>query len=80
MEEQDNNIFYRHNTDRGLNIAGALIELEARLKTAYVVIDEMKMVLAGQAEWARMTDLRLKKLEPAIQVFGEEEAKIILKG
>ena len=76
--KEGNDIFTRHCTEKGFNIAGAFVEMEARLKTAYTVIDELKEVIQGQAKWAETIDLRLKKLEPTIQVFGENEAKIIL--
>lgn len=76
--EQDNNLFTRHNTDKGFNVAGMCLELDARIKTLYATIDELKAVIQGQAAWSEATDIRLKKLEPTIQVFSEGEAKIML--
>lgn len=77
--EKGNDIFLRHSSEKGLNLAGVIIELEARLKTAYVVIDEMKEVIQGQAKWAETIELRVKKLEPTIQIFSEHEATNLLK-
>jgi len=77
--KESNDIFARHCTEKGFNIAGAFIEMEARIKTMYAVIDELKEVAQGQAKWAEIVDTRLKKLEPTIQVFSEHEAKTILK-
>lgn len=80
MEQKEDNLYTRHLTEKGFNIAGQSLELEARIKTLYAVIDELKAVIQGQASWAETVDLRLQKLEPNIQVFSEGEAKIILKG
>jgi len=77
---EDNNLYTRHHTEKGFNVAGMCLELDARIKTLYATIDELKAVIQGQAAWAESVDLRLKKLEPTIQVFSEGEAKIILKG
>ena len=77
--EKGNDIFSRHSSEKGLNLAGVIIELEARLKTAYIVIDEMKEVIQGQAKWAETIELRVKKLEPTIQIFSEHEATNLLK-
>jgi len=78
-KEEATDIFSRHCNEKGFNIATAMMELEARLKTAYAVIDELKEVIQGQAKWAEIVDTRLKKLEPTIQIVSEAEAKIILK-
>jgi hypothetical protein len=77
--ENKEDIFSRHSSEKGLNLAGVIIELEARIRTTYIVIDELKEVIAGQAKWAEIVDTRLKKLEPTIQIFSESEAKTLLK-
>jgi len=80
MEENNNsNLYTRHLTDKGFNVAGMALEIDARIKTLYSVIDDLKAVIQGQAAWAEQVDIRLKKLEPTIQVFSENDAKIILK-
>lgn len=71
-------LYARHITEKGFNIAGMCLELEARLKTAYVVIDELKAAIQGQAKWAEEMEIRLKKLEPTIQVFSENDVKTML--
>ncbi len=76
--KESNDIFARHCTEKGFNIAGAFIEMEARIKTMYTVIDEMKEVIQGQAKWAEITDERLKKLEPTITIYSENDVKNML--
>lgn len=78
MENKENDIFARYCTEKGFNIAGAFIEMEARLKTMYTVIDEMKAVIQGQAAWSKETDERLQKISPKIEIFSENDVKTML--
>jgi hypothetical protein len=62
-----------------LDLINLLLELEARQKGVNVILEEVKEVLAGQAKWAETIELRVKKLEPTIQIFSEHEATNLLK-
>ncbi len=54
--------------------------LDARIKTIYGVIDEIKEVLQGQAAWSKETAERLQKISPKIDIVSVDEARNILKG
>lgn len=71
-------MYSRHISEKGFNVHGMCKELEARIKTLYSVIDEMKEVIQGQAKWAEQMELRVKKLEPTIQIYSENDVKIML--
>lgn len=56
-----------------LDLVNCLLELEARIKNCYSVIDEIKEVLQGQAKWSQETDERLQRLDPKIILPGDED-------
>lgn len=80
MIENKQTILDRHTVDGKFMIGNALLEIDARIKTMYGVIDELKEVLQGFAAWAEKTDERLQKISPKIDIISEHEAKQILKG
>jgi hypothetical protein len=63
-----------------LDLVNVLLELDARIKTIYSVIDEIKEVLQGQAAWSQNMDTWKQKMDPKIEIISEHEAKRILKG
>lgn len=77
--ENKKTIIGRHTEEGKFMIGNALLELEARIKTCYSVIDELKEALQGYASWASKVDERLQKLDPKIEIISEYEAKQILK-
>ena len=79
-ENTKQTILERHSVDGKFLIGNALLELDARIKTIYGVIDEVKEVLTGYSAWAEKTDERLQKIDPKIEIISEHEAKQILKG
>jgi len=80
MIENKQTILERHTEDGKFLIGNALLELDARIKTIYGVLDEIKEVLQGQAAWSQKTDERLQKIDPKIEIISEYQAKQILKG
>ena len=76
----ETNILLRHlNEEKKLIVGSALLELEARLKNAYLIIDELKEGMAGYAAYMEKMDERLKKIEP-VGIIGAEEARQIILG
>ncbi len=75
---RETNILERHQTEGKIVVGSALLELEARLKTAYLIIDTLKEGMAAYAEYMEKLDLRLEKLEPKGLIGAEEASKIIL--
>lgn len=73
MEELKKNIIERNTEDGAFKLGQALLELDARIKTVYSVIDEIKEVLQGQAKWSQETDERLQRLDPKIILPGDED-------
>ncbi len=73
MEEPKKNIIERNTEDGAFKLGQALLELDARIKTVYSVIDEIKEVLQGQAKWSQETDERLQRLDPKIILPGDED-------
>ena len=73
MEEPKKNIIERNTEDVAFKLGQALLELDARIKTVYSVIDEIKEVLQGQAKWSQETDERLQRLDPKIILPGDED-------
>ncbi len=66
-------------TEEGFKLWECLNMIDARIKTVYGVIDEIKEVLQGQAAWSKEVDERLQKIDPKIEIVSEFEAKQILK-
>lgn len=73
MEEPKKNIIERNTEDGAFKLGQALLELDARIKTVYSVIDEIKEVLQGQAKWSQETDERLQRIDPKIILPGDED-------
>lgn len=73
MEEPKKNIIERNTEDGAFKLGQALLELDARIKTVYSVIDEIKEVLQGQAKWSQETDERLQRLDPKIILPGDDD-------
>ena len=83
-KENKETIIERHTIEaepgiKKLDLVNALLELDARIKTIYSVIDEIKEVLQGQAAWSQKTDERLQKLDPKIEIVSPDQARNILK-
>lgn len=56
-----------------INVQTALLEIDARIKTIYQMMDEIKEVLQGQAKWSEETDIRLQKLDPKLLLSGDKD-------
>ncbi len=78
--EKEKNLVEKYTTEEGFRLWDCILELEARQKNGYVLMEEIKEVLTGFSEWARKVDERLQKLDPKIEVISELEGKKILKG
>lgn len=84
IENKKQSIIERHTLEvepgvKKLDLVNVLLELDARIKTIYSVIDEIKEVLQGQAAWSQKVDERLQKIDPKIEIISEYDAKQILK-
>lgn len=55
-----------------LDLVSIILELDARIKTTYGVIDEIKEAIQGYASWAKETDERLQKVDPKILLKGDK--------
>jgi hypothetical protein len=80
MEKGTKNIIERNTEDGAFKLGQALLELDARIKTVYSVIDEIKEVLQGQAAWSNKTDKRLDRIDPQIILPGDDEFNQTIKG
>ena len=83
-KESKETIIDRHTIEveegvKKLDLVNALLELDARIKTVYCVIDEIKEVLQGQAVWSEQVDERLQKIDPKIEIISPDQARNILK-
>lgn len=72
MEAPKNIIERNTESDGSFKLGQALLELDARIKTVYSVIDEIKEVLQGQAKWSQETDERLQRIDPKILLKGDK--------
>lgn len=77
MEENKKSIIERHTIEvepgvKKLDLVSVILELDARIKTTYSVIDEIKEVIQGQAAWAKETDERLQRIDPKIILKGDK--------
>lgn len=54
-------------------IADAIMELDARIKTYYKALDEVKEVLAGFAAWSEQINNRMNRIDPKIIMPGDED-------
>lgn len=84
IENKKQSVVERHTLEvepgvKKLDLVNVLLELDARIKTIYSVIDEIKEVLQGQAAWSQKVDERLQKIDPKIEIISEYDAKQILK-
>ncbi len=75
---KESNILERHQTEGKIVVGSALLELEARLKNAYLIIDTLKEGMAGYAAYMEKLEERIQKLEPKGLIGAEEASKIIL--
>lgn len=75
---RETNILERHQTEGKIVVGSALLELEARLKNAYLLIDELREGMAGYAAYMEKMDERLKALEPVGLISAEEASKVNL--
>lgn len=78
MEEVKKNIIERNTIEvepgiKKLDLVNVLLELDARIKTIYSVIDEVKEVLQGQASWSKEVDERLQRIDPKIILSTDKE-------
>lgn len=78
-KERELNIIERYTKEGQFQIGSALLELEARQKSINLVLDEIRDVLKGMAQWSSEVETRLQKVDPKIEVISEFEGKKILK-
>lgn len=69
--EENKNILDRHTVEvepgiKKLDLVNLLLELDARVKNAILITNELKEVLAGQAAWSKEIDERLQRIDPKI--------------
>lgn len=79
-KERELNIIERYTKEGQFQIGSALLELEARQKSINLVLDEIRDVLKGMAQWSSEVETRLQKVDPKIEVISEFEGKRILNG
>jgi len=63
-----------------LEIEERIINLEARFKGHSLMLEEMKEVMHGMAQWSSEVETRLQKVDPKIEIVSEFEGKKLLKG
>lgn len=62
-----------------LELEERIMNLEARFKGHSLMLEEIKEVMHGMAQWSSEVETRLQKVDPKIEVISEFEGKKILK-
>lgn len=62
-----------------LEIEERIINLEARFKGHALMLEEMKEVMHGMAQWSSEVETRLQKVDPKIEIVTEHQAKQMFK-
>lgn len=63
-----------------INIVNIILELDARIKTTYQVIDEVKEIIQGYGAWSKEVEDRLDELKPKIKIASINDYNNAIKG
>lgn len=63
-----------------LDLVSVLLELEARIKTTYTVIDDVKEIIQGFGIWSKEIEERLDEIKPKIKIASLTDYNNAIKG
>ena len=79
--EDKKTLIERHIMENGnFDLVGALNEIDARIKSTYMVIDEVKELIQGYGVWSKEVTERLDELKPKIKIATLSDYNNTIKG
>lgn len=85
IEQNTKTILERHTIEgedgkKIINIVNILLELDARVKTTYQVIDQVKEIIQGYGVWSEEVEKRLDEIKPKIKIASISDYNNAIKG
>lgn len=71
--KKEENIVEKYSSEEGFRLWDCLLEIEARQKNLYLLMEEVKEVLTGQAQWSSEVDIRLQRIDPKLILPSDKE-------